>query len=55
MRNHATPYNLVKLKSINFENEVAAVWIHIEKITGESIGIPLDFLSKIEFSGQKEI
>ena len=55
MRNNAKSYNLVKLTSINFENEAAAVWVHFETITGESIGIPLDFLSSIEFSGQEEI
>ena len=55
MKNNAKSYNLVKLTSINFENEATAVWVHFETITGESIGIPLDFLSRIELSGQEEI
>ncbi|WP_333670005.1 hypothetical protein [Acinetobacter guillouiae] len=55
MKNDAGSYNLVKLKSINFENEATAVWIHFETITGEKVGIPLDFLSNIEISGQKDI
>ncbi|WP_333665806.1 hypothetical protein [Acinetobacter guillouiae] len=55
MKNDAGTYNLVKLKSINFENEATAVWIHFETITNEKIGIPLDFISHIEISGQKDI
>ena len=55
MKNNVKSYNLVKLTSVNFENDATSVWVHFETITGESIGIPLDFLSKIEFSGQKEI
>jgi len=55
MKNDAKSYNLVKLTSINFENEATSIWVHFETITGESIGIPLDFLSRIEFSGQEEL
>lgn len=55
MKNDAKSYNLVKLMSINFENDATSIWVHFETITGESIGIPLDFLSRIEFSGQKEL
>lgn len=55
MKNDAKSYNLVKLTSINFENEATSIWVHFETITGESIGVPLDFLSRIEFSGQEEI
>jgi len=52
---NAEPYNLVKLTSINFENEAAAIWVHFETITGEKKALPIDFLTRIEFSGQKEI
>ncbi|MDI7714588.1 hypothetical protein QMJ87_08890 [Acinetobacter baumannii] len=55
MSGKAEPYNLVKLTSINFENEASAIWIHFETITGEQIALPIDFLSRIEFSGQQEI
>ncbi|WP_149931638.1 hypothetical protein [Acinetobacter oleivorans] len=55
MMGTAEPYNLVKLISVNFENEAAAIWIHFETITGEKKALPIDFLSRIEFSGQKEI
>ncbi|HCQ9970230.1 TPA: hypothetical protein OMQ72_003211 [Acinetobacter baumannii] len=51
----AEPYNLVKLTSINFENEASAIWVHFETITGELIALPIDFLSRIEYSGQQEI
>lgn len=52
MSGKAEPYNLVKLNSINFENEASAIWVHFETITGEQISLPIDFLSRIEFSGQ---
>lgn len=55
MMGSAEPYNLVKLTSINFENEAAAIWVHFETITGEKIALPIDYLSRIEISGQKEI
>ncbi|MDS7935641.1 hypothetical protein RMB03_17530 [Acinetobacter sp. V91_7] len=55
MSGTAEPYNLVKLISINFENEAAAIWIHFETITGEKKALPIDYLSRIEFSGQQEI
>lgn len=55
IRNEAKSYNLVKLTSVNFENDATSIWIHFETITGESIGISLDFLSKIEHSGQEDI
>ncbi|WP_334069808.1 hypothetical protein [Acinetobacter colistiniresistens] len=51
----AEPYNLVKLTSINFENEAAAIWVHFETFAGEQKALPIDFLSRIEFSGQQEI
>ena len=35
--------------------EASAIWIHFETITGEQIALPIDFLSRIEFSGQQEI
>lgn len=55
MMGNAEPYNLVKLTSINFENEAAAIWIHFETLTGEQLALPIDYLSRIEYSGQKEI
>ncbi|MDH2586699.1 hypothetical protein QDV88_15755 [Acinetobacter baumannii] len=55
MTGTAEPYNLVKLTSINFENEACSIWVHFETITGEQIALPIDFLSRIEFSGQQEI
>ncbi|EXB42412.1 TPA: hypothetical protein OTP48_003809 [Acinetobacter baumannii] len=55
MSGKAEPYNLVKLTSINFENEASAIWVHFETITGEQIALPIGFLSRIEFSGQQEI
>ncbi|HCW4481932.1 MULTISPECIES: hypothetical protein [Acinetobacter calcoaceticus/baumannii complex] len=55
MAGTAEPYNLVKLTSINFENEASAIWVHFETIIGEQIALPIDFLSRIEFSGQQEI
>ncbi|WP_333669033.1 hypothetical protein [Acinetobacter guillouiae] len=48
MKNNAGSYNLVKLKSINFESEASAIWVHFETITGENIGLPLNFLSSVE-------
>lgn len=51
----ASAYNLVKLKSINFEKEHNAIWVHFETIIGDRLGIPIDFLEKIEMSGQKDI
>lgn len=55
MPNEAAPYNLVKLISISFENEAAAIWVHFETITAERLTLPIDFISRIEISGQKEI
>ncbi|MDK2131103.1 hypothetical protein OW666_19800 [Acinetobacter baumannii] len=55
MTGTAEPYNLVKLTSINFENEASAIWVHFETITGEQIALPIDFLSRIELSGQHDI
>ena len=55
MSGKAEPYNLVKLTSINFENEASAIWVNFETITGEQIALPIGFLSRIEFSGQQEI
>ena len=55
MKNDAGSYNLVKLTSINFEKEASAIWVYFETITNEKIGIPLDFLSNVEHSGQKDI
>lgn len=55
MMGSAEPYNLVKLTSINFENEAAAIWVHFETITGEKKALPIDFLTRIEISGQKEV
>jgi len=55
MMGTAEPYNLVKLLSVNFENEAAAIWVHFETITGEKKALPIDYLSRIEFSGQQEI
>ena len=53
MSGKAEPYNLVKLTSINFENEASAIWVHFETITGEQIALPIGFL-RIEFSGQQK-
>lgn len=53
--NEAAPYNLVKLLSIQFENEVAAIWVHFETITAERLTLPIELISKIEISGQKEV
>lgn len=55
MVGNAEPYNLVRLTSINFENIGAEIWIHFETLTGEQLGLPIDFLSRIEFSGQQDI
>ncbi|KQQ77263.1 hypothetical protein [Acinetobacter sp. Leaf130] len=55
MMGNAEPYNLVKLLSVNFENEADGIWIHFETITGEKLALPIDYLSRIEFSGQQEI
>jgi len=55
MMGTAEPYNLVKLISINFENEAAGIWVHFETIAGEKKALPIDFLTRIEFSGQQEI
>lgn len=55
MPNEAAPYNLVKLISISFENEAVAIWVHFETITGERLTLPIDFISRIEISGQKEV
>ncbi|WP_312102207.1 hypothetical protein [Acinetobacter venetianus] len=55
MMGNAEPYNLVKLISINFENEAASIWIHFETLTGEKKALPIDYLSRIEFSGQQEV
>ena len=55
MTGTAEPYNLVKLISVSFENEAAAIWIHFETITGERKALPIDYLSRIEFSGQQEV
>jgi len=53
--NNAKPFNLVKLVSINFENESSAIWINFKTITGESFALPIDLISRIEISGQEEI
>lgn len=55
MTGSAKPYNMVKLKSINFENEAAAIWVHFEILNGEKKALPIDFLSRIEIAGQKEV
>lgn len=55
MMGAAKPYNLVKIISVNFENEAAGIWIHFETIVGEKLALPIDFISRIEFSGQQEI
>ncbi len=55
MVGYAKPYNLVKLISINFEKEDSGIWVRFETITGENRVLPLDLISKIEISGQKEI
>jgi len=55
MMGNAEPYNLVKLTSVNFENKGAEIWIHFETLTGEQKALPIDYLSRIEFSGQQEI
>ncbi|WP_407482357.1 hypothetical protein [Acinetobacter baumannii] len=55
MMGAAEPYNLVKIISVNFENEAAGIWIHFENIVGEKLALPIDFISRIEFSGQQEI
>ena len=55
MMGAAEPYNLVKIISVNFENEAAGIWIHFETIVGEKLALPIDFISRIEFSGQQEI
>lgn len=55
MTGTAEPYNLVKLTSVNFENDAAAIWVNFETITGEALALPIDFISKIEIAGQKEI
>lgn len=48
------PYDLVKLVSISFENQDAAIWVHFETITAERLTMPLDFISRIELCNQEE-
>lgn len=47
------PYDLVKLVSISFESQDAAIWIHFETITFERLTMPLDFISRIELCNQQ--
>ena len=49
------PYDLVKLVSISFENQDAAIWVHFETITGERLTMPLDFISRIELCNHEEL
>lgn len=49
--NDAEPYNHVKVISVSFENEAAAIWIHFETKSGEKIALPIDFISSIEIAG----
>ena len=49
------PYDLVKLVSISFENQDAAIWVHFETITAERLTMPLDFISRIELCNEKEL
>lgn len=49
------PYDLVKLVSISFENQDAAIWVHFETITAERLTMPLDFISRIELCNQEEL
>ncbi len=53
--NNAKPFNLIKLVSINFENESSAIWINFKTITGESFALPIDLILRIEISGQEEV
>lgn len=55
MRNDAESYNAVKLKTIKFEHEAGAIYVVFEKITGDTMELPIDFLSRIEIAGQKEV
>ena len=55
MRNDAESFNAVKLKTIKFEHEAGAIYVVFEKITGDTMELPIDFLSRIEVAGQKEI
>ncbi len=55
LTHNVEPYDLVKLVSISFENRDAAIWVHFETITAERLTMPLDFISRIEISGQKEV
>lgn len=48
------PYDLVKLVSISFENQDAAIWVHFETLTFERLTMPLDFISKIELCNQED-
>lgn len=50
--NNVEPYDRVKLVSISFENQDAAIWVHFETITAERLTMPLDFISRIEVCGQ---
>ena len=47
------PYDLVKLVSISFENQDAAIWVHFETLTAERLTMPLDFISRIELCNQE--
>ena len=49
------PYDLVKLVSISFENQDAAIWVHFETITAERLTMPLDFISRIELCNHEEL
>lgn len=55
MRNDAESYNAVKLKTIKFEHEAGAIYVVFEKITGDTMELPIDFLSRIEPAGREEI
>lgn len=55
MQNDIRSFNLVKIKSINFEHEESAIYVVFEMVNEEIVEIPIHFLSRIEIAGKKEI
>jgi hypothetical protein len=55
MLNDAESFNAVKLQTIKFEHEAGAIYVVFETITGDTMELPIDFLSRIEVAGQKEV
>lgn len=50
MRDQNEIYNSVKITSVRFENEATTILIYFETLNLDRIGIPIDYISKIEIS-----